>query len=1237
MEDVLNQMLKARTELQQAFNSYSVILFLGRKTKIENMPKILKRLPFKCILSTKDYGTISTFFLESGYREPLEVGKKDDFKLREVNLFDAYNTPIVYLNGNVDSEDEDLFDAQDNMLDLLGFIFEKSNINQMFVIYGYDELDEQDINVKKFCSKLLTFHGKIMSFIPDGINKIWENKLTTLNNYTIDLFEVFSDDANVSDDEMFLGDASDDVSKYIFYKNKKVCAIDEEVYRHFRHYGQLLNTEIEKNRPLGRVNRKIWFTNFISLSYAEPQWYGYDKNVNFYVKRAYEKNLYALVKNLLSSGNMIRKQRNVPIILQGPPASSKSIELAAVAYKIYMEKEFPVIFINRDDLILNAGMYEFNKLKELMLEIDRQGDNEKKIFLVWDCSAYHNIVNRVDTLINDLDNLGRKFVLLCSGYDNAVFIDDNCEYYSLEENGVEFQREYDKNLDNLVTYCNGYYVLLARRTMNEHEFYESEKLIHEFANKESVIYNQLKEWRNSCHEYKKDIFYFYFTLYRILRPALRSRLSKEQYEVLDFVQKKMDEFAGSNTMDESPLAIALREAKEKGLLSIKDDGMDDIEEGSHQQVAPEFKQAVEKFCNAVALFSRFKMKMPADYGLKLLGGEAYWNNVGDLMAILHELTYIVYDDNVEANFSFSFRLPLEAEIYIKMNRNFSPQNQVKILCELIRWVGENYYALPINNIEQIQSLLRLMGPNTVYDAFKRNGDLYKEHKKIIENYDQIINSLQELRDMQHIPDDDASFVYNEVTFIREYYGNYFQQKLCVNGDRKLDVEQNEVYLKHISMLEKAIRLSDKYVSELQKKLKDEHDRRYKKRLVDNMNGLVVEMCQCNYHLLKILQDYKEYCNQNGITANFKKIETGTMSYQEQKEQLLSVLHMSPANGYAYNQLFKTFSYYYDNDRLETDQEKTRSLLEMINICDVCCTQNITQRGSEGKDELGINLSKIMGYLNKYEVSIEAVRNRSASETFMQFFDRFVEDHRFACIYFVCQKELQNAHIDNMSIRKWMLQQHGEPMKLNFAQKAVCKKIIRFMNEYPQCIENSKEALHFMLRVFWMAHNGYSFAFSENKHTYISKDEEWQTIDSICDKCRSLYNEANQRIPHDIILLQCLAITHLKGLKSGTSFLRMWHEDNISWQVPRMRTPYLICDGNGTPILYSGTVSSLTEGNTRAKIHIEGEDYDFSVRNTSKRSRLKKNSVQKNLILGVGYVRISVRDIDGGVREEMVGL
>lgn len=100
---------------------------------------------------------------------------------------------------------------------------------------------------------------------------------------------------------------------------------------------------------------------------------------------------------------------------------------------------------------------------------------------------------------------------------------------------------------------------------------------------------------------------------------------------------------------------------------------------------------------------------------------------------------------------------------------------------------------------------------------------------------------------------------------------------------------------------------------------------------------------------------------------------------------------------------------------------------------------------------------------------------------------------------------------------------------------------------------------------------------------------------------------------------------------------MWHEDNISWQVPRMRTPYLICDGNGTPILYSGTVSSLTEGNTRAKIHIEGEDYDFSVRNTSKRSRLKKNSVQKNLILGVGYVRISVRDIDGGVREEMVGL
>ena len=183
-----------------------------------------------------------------------------------------------------------------------------------------------------------------------------------------DFSEEYNEQETISDDDVNL-----------FYKGQQPVFIKKSILSRCRYFAQLLTEEkVHEIRPLGRIQQSRWFYNFLNNSGDSPQWYGFLPQSTFYLKRNYEDVLIAIVKNLIFNKSMAKSGCNIPIILEGIPGSSKSVELAALAYKIYNEKINPVIYINGDNLCFASQSSEIQVLDELMQEVEQVGDKDTR-------------------------------------------------------------------------------------------------------------------------------------------------------------------------------------------------------------------------------------------------------------------------------------------------------------------------------------------------------------------------------------------------------------------------------------------------------------------------------------------------------------------------------------------------------------------------------------------------------------------------------------------------------------------------------------------------------------------------------------------------------------------------------------------------------------------------------------------------------------------------------------------
>ena len=498
------------SEIYKSFNQDNVILFAGSEAiKNGELTETICGLPWSCVITSIKKDVFGTEFVQG--RNPHRYVSLPELP---INLFSRDNLPIIQLFGSETVMPPELEDVEDFLRapylrkqaeKILNRVMSKMDIRSHMIVIGYNPDSDDDVSLETFMLSCQEIQGGTITFFNSNsvanerLKEFAEKKQYTWVNGKISL---------MLDDKSANYEFSDNVSGddvRVFYKGQKPAFIKKSILSRSRNFAQLLTEEkVREIRPVGRIQQSRWFYNFLNNSSDFPQWYGFLPQSEFYLKRSYEEVLLGLVRKLLSGKGTNKGGWNTPIILEGDPGSSKSVELAAVAYKIFEERINPVIYINGDNLYFAGQSNETQVLDELMQEVEQVGEKDTRFLIVWDSSSYKNITVDVKQLAHELENRGRRFVLLCSAYSNMPSEKEKESriYYSYE-NGNQFERT--EKQTNLYFYSGCYYVSAIRSLeLSEINSLKSKVTLYAIADK-SEINRIWSDLQGSC-----DIFdYFY--------------------------------------------------------------------------------------------------------------------------------------------------------------------------------------------------------------------------------------------------------------------------------------------------------------------------------------------------------------------------------------------------------------------------------------------------------------------------------------------------------------------------------------------------------------------------------------------------------------------------------------------------------------------------------------------------------------------------------------------------------
>ncbi len=1246
--------------LMQSFNQNNMVLFVGQAATEKDLTKEVCELPWSCVVTSNREENFGKYFAS----ELRSTSQFNSIKELPTQLFDRRNLPIIRLCGIDNWEDKNgLNEEEDQLTELrqkrdaekmLTAVMRKLDVLSQMVVTGYQPWNRREIEETTFvlsCEERQGGNLQLFGMKPDeeqpNILKAFAKKegFVWCEEALANLLKDQEDTINQDDFE--------EPRENIFYKGQKPATIAKHTLLRFRHLANLLTEEaIHEIRPFGRVQQTRWFFNFLTRSSAEgPQWYGYLPQSRFYLKREFEDTLVNLVRNILSNRKIPNQGYSVPVILEGDSGSSKSITLAALAYRIFNEKVNPVIFIRNNDLSFHANSYELEELDQLMREIEDTGETDTRILLIWDSSAYRNVAATAKNLARQLDNRGRRFVLVCSSYCNAdVERSEKKEeriWYSEQKDGSYRQYKDRKTEHDILLYQNCYYIM-ATRKMSSSERKQFHQNIKNYSALEDRIITKMWKVLEEEEEDRDDIFNHFYKLIILLRPKLEMGLSREQRKVSTYVQEQLNLVSGKEYREEksdNAMTLALKNA---GInLSEKEQNM--ISEGEN------FGQNcydLQRFNLCIALFSRFKLETPYQLAIQMLyigekGKEKDFYNYSNhevFKLITYSIPWIYYRESEKGEFSFRFRNSLEADIFLK-NNQMDDEKQVEMVCDIMDCFADSYrqseYVDETIRLA-LQRLLRMVGPNTPFRPFQNDGKYYGQHQGILKRLDRIIRKLYELRVKIRIPDDDAGLAGIEITFLREYYGSMWDRlhgctKEQLGNEFPWDVYE-EIYTKEsyedrLDNLKEATDLALLSIDKVEKLKNVALGKKH--QLADQINSLSVELTYCNRSMEEVWQSYKIFCEKKAENRKKEYEKINTLPYRSQYQMLVKAINSDPFSGYAYNALFKLFEKEYNKEGSE--EYRLQLLSEVRMIADDANTLDITSRGMNGDDELSKHVSKIAQYSSGHMIMIQDIVNGTDEEPFVRLFHDMITKNNPSAINFVCQQELEQAGL-NGRLNFLKNGDLDEVQQLSDSQLQVCERVREFMcrDEYGACIEKDGHALYLLLRTTWMCYNKRPLTDSRECQLTYMEDRHWEEIRRICELYSACTGENKRPL---VILLNALAVVQLNGDYITASQLIESLNEDAFFSTARMRVPYMICDEQGNPEEYSGTVLS-TKGYS-GFIKVEGMPFHlggktgvrFSMKNLGMRSMPKEKEILNHLELGIGYTGFSVYKAEGRKKME----
>jgi hypothetical protein len=1214
-------------KLYNNFRSNYIILFVGKNARDKDLPKEICSLPWSCVITSRtDEAFGGMFYNES--RSPKQYGPYEKIPSRPLDRFRLPVLRIFGVDGHEKSEsqeEESIFDFSETKRDekitkTLGLIPPLLDcLNQMIVI-GYDPGDESDVPVKKFASLFeksippgnIQFFG--MNYENAVSKNLWKwakQERQSFAWHEESLANIFCSFIKSQKDLEKDSPLSGEAENLTFYKNKVPKIIAESKARKIRGFLTLLTDQtLYAVQPHGRIQLMEWFANFLTLSSESPQWYGYLPNSTFYMKRDFEDQLVSTTRDMLLGCK--EDKRNKPIILQGDTGSSKSITLGALAYKIYSENINPVIFINGKNLLFLIGSDEFEALESLMQEI---GDSDERILIIWDCSSYRELFHIALRLKKQLEDRGRRFVLVCSAYQMPAGDEEDEEL----NGGSKSNRK------------NAFKIIPSNRELSEKDcslFYSQLRLF--------IDDERLSSLRDSLME-ERDIFNLYYNAISLLRPRLEEGVRREHKIISKYIKKQLDKITPKTNVNYSKFDL------------MKMLGLEDLEETEdEEEKEDEDGFNFHGFNICLAMFSRFGLETPSSLAMRLLDDKKkiindqvyYSTNHRELFKIVTtEVPWIHYGESPDWNdFTFKFRTVRDAELFLDRN-NIEGHIQVEALCDILSVYGDRAYSDSMAE-ENMLNLVRLMGPNSIHPDFQKGKHLFYE---VIPLYDSVIEKLRWLRETYAYIDASMGFFALEINLLREYYGTAWDnfKRRIRNSDIKAWVENKEhynegTYTERLRKLSETIKLADNKIEDLTERAKSQHQRHDKKLFADCKRLLIVELTLCNISIEDIYNEYVEYCAHEKIKPKPElNPDRFTLPYKEIYNQLIWAINHAPINGYTYNALFRRFNQEYDRTDL-SNEIKLQYLSEMNMVIDNLETDyyeeilNNGTCGRNGNDEIGKNIAGIKSYGRKHPISIDAIKKGNPNDPYIGLFNRMLESNNPATIVFVCQQELKMAQIDRNTA--------GPASKLNEKQIKTCRKIRDFILEeaHYKCVEMNANALRLLLQVTWMYYENYPLnSKKECQLTHMGRDQ-WREILSICETYDS---RMIQNKPPIVVLAYALAIIQVHGDYEEAMKKLKTLSDNMFDTQRRMWVPYMICDPNGEPEPFKGTVFSIEENsnNRRGWIKMHGIPFQTGVRthcsNLNEKAMPDKNTILGDLELGIGYTGFSVYNAKGRKRKD----
>lgn len=1251
------------TKLLRDFEVYGMVLYIGQGIKTEDLSDSFCQLPWGAVITSHRSLDFDKIFAATGTRNVTSCSERDDIIGRVIQPHKFY---VAHLYGGEESflESNEYGDPED--LDAVKFLQEKKAtslfeyiLNRIrvergkMIVIGYQGDDEKEFSVTEFYARLIQQNDDVEFFqSTDTSNRL--KKLAKKRNAWFDESLLKIVDSHEEDYNQEIKDSGAWDTKHIFFKAQKHVSIEKSFLEKSDYFLQLLTEQVvRKFVPYGKSIQELWFFNFLHHSSQKPQWYGYLPQTEFYLKRNYEDTLVALVRSLLFNRGPGKGRKDTPVILQGAPGSSKSIELCALAYRIYNEELNPVIYIKNDSLTFSSGSDEFELLDDLMMEIERKGEKDMRILLLWDSASYRNVTKEADNLALELSNRGRRFVLVCTAYEKSSIKQNNSsatkKWYSFTKEELFKEIPCEENSKaRCVLFDGKYYFVSATRAMEQGEKAKLKEKVRRFIIQDKGQFE--KKWssierdiRNSGWEENSsdDIFYCFYSLIRTLQPQLNQGLTREQEYVSRYVRKQLDIIAGQKATDshvDSDIMLALKKA---GIELTKEDYA--LMNKSEEELGEKYD--LEKFNTCIALFSRFKLKTP--YGLayfmfskdKTVGGGAYDFSNREIMDVLtNDFSYIMYSKDEQ---SYFFRNSLEAVLFLR-NNNIAEEEQIDIICEMLdyyvaSWKHDGVVDPVLEN--ELPKLLRMIGPNTDYGPFQQGGSQHDVHRRLLKHLEKIIQKLEYMRMEMMLPDKEGKFANIEITFTREFYGkNWNWIYNCSSNaeecwEKNPEIFSKKTYRARLLKLRGAVSLAKDTVKNIERVILESvgfnRTRNRLSFLYGQINSMRVESALCDTSFNMIKKEYIDFCKHYGSSVEKEldalKGETYLGLYQSLYKAILS----DPMNGYAYNALFQVFEEEYERCRAANNQEEMlKRLSEVRLIADDAASLDIQNRGGNS-DELSKHIAKIAEYSSQQEVSIEEVLHGDSCHPFAKLFRDMLSKNNASAICFVCQRELDNAGLGGTDLS-------GEKFHVNEKQKRVCKRIIEFIQreEYKECVENDQYALYFLLRVSWMYYNG--TLLEDGREAKITRLDTaaWREINSICDKYSICAKNKEQQGSRPIVeLLRALAQIHLFDDYAKAARIMTDLEEFSIFLYRRMRVPYLVCDEKGKPKLYTGKVASLDRENQfNGYILFDGVPIRRGVRFTKKnlglRMRPQENAVLTNLELGLGYAGFSAYKQEG---------